>query len=69
MSLQSEVLWNVLLTLLYEWTQRQTTVYTMKELQEHLQATSLLIDFVDVNFPFTVVHCISPVGVSPEQCW
>ena len=38
------------------------TVQTMKKRLQHLQATSLTRDFVDVNFPVTVAHFISPVG-------
>jgi hypothetical protein len=38
------------------------TVYTLETRLQHLQATSLMSDFDEVNFPVTLASRISPVG-------
>jgi hypothetical protein len=38
----------------------QMTVYSMEKRWQRYQATSLMSDFDDVNFPVTVANCISP---------
>jgi hypothetical protein len=40
------------------------TVYTVEKRLQHLQATSLMLDYDDddVNFPVTIAKSISPFG-------
>jgi hypothetical protein len=38
------------------------TVYTLEKRLQHLQATSWMLDFDEVNFPVTVTKCIYPFG-------
>jgi hypothetical protein len=40
----------------------QMTVYSMEKCWQHCQATSFMSDLDDVNFPVTVVNCISLYG-------
>jgi hypothetical protein len=40
----------------------QMTVYSMEKRSHHSQATSLMSDLDDVNFPVTIANCVSPFG-------
>jgi hypothetical protein len=40
------------------------TVYSMEKCRQHCQATSLMSDLDDVNFPVIVANCVSPFGLT-----
>jgi hypothetical protein len=45
------------------------TAHTLEKRWQHLQATSLMLDFDKVNFPVTVAKCIYPFGSRLNSIW